>query len=93
MSFHDYMRAYSEDHQHPVNKLTHMIGIPLIVGSLPVIPIAPPVGLTMFGVGWGLSGYCPGPALTGLLAGNAEAGIVVAAMLAGAWLQRQTNRG
>ena len=53
MSFHDYMRAYADDHRHPVNKLTHMIGIPLIVSSLPVIPVAPPVGLTMFGVGWG----------------------------------------
>jgi uncharacterized membrane protein YGL010W len=29
-----------------------MIGIPLIVASLPVIPVAPPVGLGMFGVGW-----------------------------------------
>lgn len=51
------------------------------------------IGAALFGVGWGLSGYCPGPALTDLLAGNAEAGIVVAAMLAGAWLQRRTNRG
>ena len=54
MTFHDYMRAYGEDHQHPVNKATHLIGIPLIVGSLPVIPIAPPVGLMMFGAGWAL---------------------------------------
>lgn len=50
-------------------------------------------GAAVFGIGWGLSGYCPGPALTGLLAGNVEASIVVAAMLAGAWLQRRTNRG
>lgn len=54
MTFHDYMRVYSEDHQHPINKMTHMVGIPLIVASLPVIPVAPPVGLTMFGVGWTL---------------------------------------
>lgn len=54
MSFHDYMRVYSEDHQHPINKMTHMVGIPLIVASLPVIPIVPPVGLSMFGVGWAL---------------------------------------
>jgi uncharacterized membrane protein YGL010W len=52
MSFHDYMRAYGEDHQNKVNKACHMIGIPLIVASLPVIPVAPPVGLGMFGVGW-----------------------------------------
>jgi uncharacterized membrane protein YGL010W len=54
MTFHDYMRVYAEDHQHPINKMTHMVGIPLIVASLPVIPVAPPVGLGMFGVGWAL---------------------------------------
>jgi uncharacterized membrane protein YedE/YeeE len=49
-------------------------------------------GAALFGIGWGLAGYCPGPALTGLLAGNTEAWVFVPAMLAGAWLQRQTNR-
>ena len=49
-------------------------------------------GSALFGVGWGLAGYCPGPALTGLLAGNTEVWVFVPAMLAGAWLQRQTNR-
>lgn len=52
-SFHEYMRSYAQDHQHPVNKVCHLVGIPLIVASLPVIPANPPVGLTMFGVGWG----------------------------------------
>ena len=52
MTFHDYMRQYHEDHQHPINKACHMIGIPMIVASLPVIPVAPPVGLGMFGTGW-----------------------------------------
>lgn len=50
------------------------------------------VGAALFGIGWGLSGYCPGPALTSLLAGNSEVWVFVPAMLAGAWLQRQTNR-
>jgi uncharacterized membrane protein YGL010W len=49
MTFHDYMR---QDHQHPVNKACHMIGIPMIVASLPVIPVAPPVGLGLFSTGW-----------------------------------------
>lgn len=49
-------------------------------------------GAALFGVGWGLTGYCPGPALTSLLTGNLEAPIVVGAMLAGAWLQRRTDR-
>ncbi len=53
MTFHDYMRAYADDHQHPLNKLTHMIGIPMIVASLPLIPTVPPVGVSLFTLGWG----------------------------------------
>lgn len=39
-------------------------------------------GLT-FGVGWGLAGYCPGPALASLVTGGAKPLIFTAAMLAG----------
>lgn len=39
-------------------------------------------GLT-FGVGWGLAGYCPGPALVAIGTGNDKAIIFVVAMLAG----------
>lgn len=39
-------------------------------------------GLT-FGVGWGIAGFCPGPALVGLGAFEPKAAIFVAAMLAG----------
>ncbi|HDZ07656.1 MAG TPA: YeeE/YedE family protein [Pseudohongiella sp.] len=36
-----------------------------------------------FGIGWGLAGFCPGPALVALGAGEAKAAVFVAAMLAG----------
>ncbi|MET0859107.1 MAG: DUF6691 family protein [Telluria sp.] len=36
-----------------------------------------------FGVGWGLAGFCPGPALASLAAGGTKAWIFCAAMLAG----------
>lgn len=40
-------------------------------------------GAALFGVGWGLVGYCPGPALVALPLGNLSTAIFVAAMLAG----------
>ncbi|MBL8906293.1 MAG: YeeE/YedE family protein [Rhizobiales bacterium] len=48
------------------------------------------LGAAVFGTGWGLGGYCPGPALTamGLLAPGTIA--FVPAMLIGMWLARMT---
>ena len=40
-------------------------------------------GSLLFGVGWGLAGFCPGPALAALGAGYGKAAAFVAAMLAG----------
>lgn len=40
-------------------------------------------GSAVFGVGWGLAGFCPGPALVALGMGLAPAAVFVAAMLAG----------
>src|SRR5688572_5025139 len=40
-------------------------------------------GAAIFGVGWGLAGYCPGPAVASLAFGNAEALAFVVAMLVG----------
>ena len=37
----------------------------------------------IFGLGWGLAGYCPGPALTSLASGNVSAVIFSAGMIAG----------
>jgi len=43
---------YKLKHQHPLNRLTHSIGIPLIVVSLPVFLFAWRWALAMFVVGW-----------------------------------------
>lgn len=40
-------------------------------------------GSLLFGVGWGIAGICPGPALVLLLTGRWQAALFVAAMLAG----------
>jgi uncharacterized protein len=45
-------------------------------------------GPAIFGVGWGLAGFCPGPALTALGFGSAAAVIFVAAMIVGMLLAR-----
>lgn len=49
-------------------------------------------GAAIFGVGWGLAGYCPGPALAGLGAGAVEALWFVPAMFAGLLLHRLVAR-
>jgi uncharacterized membrane protein YedE/YeeE len=41
------------------------------------------IGATVFGVGWGLAGFCPAPAVLSLMMGQKQAGIFVLAMLAG----------
>lgn len=45
-------------------------------------------GAALFGVGWGLSGYCPGPAVVALGSGAASAAVFVAALLGGVALVR-----
>lgn len=41
------------------------------------------LGSLIFGVGWGLAGFCPGPAIVSLGAGQDKAAVFVIAMLAG----------
>ena len=41
------------------------------------------LGAALFGVGWGLAGYCPGPAITSIASGSQNALLFVAAMGAG----------
>lgn len=43
-------------------------------------------GAALFGVGWGLGGFCPGPALTALASGYASVLLFVAAMVVGMYL-------
>ena len=45
------------------------------------------IGSAVFGIGWGLSGVCPGPALAGLGVGNWPLLWVVGGILLGAWIE------
>ena len=51
------------------------INTPLIMGAM------------LFGIGWGLAGFCPGPAIASLGLGLLDPVIFVLAMISGAWLQ------
>ena len=50
------------------------------------------LGSLVFGAGWGLAGYCPGPAVASLLSGRSEPLIFVIAMLAGMTLYELQTR-
>ncbi|HZQ74164.1 MAG TPA: YeeE/YedE family protein [Burkholderiales bacterium] len=49
-------------------------------------------GSVVFGVGWGLAGFCPGPALVAFGAGHEKAAVFVAAMLGGMVLYHAAER-
>jgi len=42
-------------------------------------------GAALFGIGWALAGYCPGPALTSVLVGGTDVLIFIAALIIGMW--------
>lgn len=46
------LEKYRQDHQNPVNKALHTVGIPMIVGSLLILPINPLLAVGMFVLGW-----------------------------------------
>lgn len=50
------------------------------------------LGAGIFGVGWGLAGYCPGPALVGAAGGISTALMFLPAMIAGMVLHRRSAR-
>lgn len=46
-------------------------------------------GATVFGIGWGLIGYCPGPALISLTSGNPTVLLFVSAMVTGWFIAKK----
>ena len=49
------------------------------------------IGAVLFGVGWGLTGYCPGPALTSLVINPADGAWFVVAMALGSFVHSLTS--
>jgi uncharacterized membrane protein YedE/YeeE len=54
------------------------------------------LGALLFGAGWGLAGFCPGPGIVSMAAGQPKAMVFVVAMLAGMlvfeWIDRLGRR-
>lgn len=72
----------------PAFALARRLGTPILAGrfELPTrldLDARLLSGAAIFGIGWGLVGLCPGPALTALGIGSGQALIFVAAMIAG----------
>jgi hypothetical protein len=47
------------------------------------------LGALLFGVGWGLAGYCPGPAIASVLTGGQDAIVFIATLAMGMWAARR----
>jgi uncharacterized membrane protein YedE/YeeE len=60
-----------------------LLGAPMRLPTATVIDRRLVLGSLAFGVGWGLAGYCPGPALASLASGGAKPAIFVLSMVAG----------
>ncbi len=59
------------------------LGLPMQLPSSRALDVRLVAGSLVFGIGWGLAGFCPGPAIVALGAGYAKAAVFVAAMLIG----------
>ena len=77
---HDAKRETKPDGNDDDDGEPRRIDRPLIIGSL------------AFGIGWGVSGYCPGPALVAMSSGHAAAVWYVLAMAVGGWLAALSSK-
>lgn len=63
-----------------------LLGDPIVPPNKQTIDAKLILGSALFGIGWGLAGICPGPAITLIGAGITDGFIFVLAMLAGMWI-------
>lgn len=60
-----------------------LLGAPMKLSSATELDSRLLLGSLVFGIGWGMSGFCPGPAVVSAAAGQPKAWVFVASMLAG----------
>ena len=64
-------------------RASSVLGLPMQLPTTRTIDARLVGGSLLFGIGWGLAGFCPGPAIVALGAGYAKAGAFIVAMLVG----------
>jgi uncharacterized membrane protein YedE/YeeE len=79
-------------------RTTTLINTPMHMPTARGIDLKLVAGSALFGIGWGLAGFCPGPALVALGSGHVKAFLFVVAMLAGMGIyelleRRRANAG
>ncbi len=74
------------------NWKSSLLGRVIILSDLKMIDTKLIIGSAIFGIGWGLSGFCPGPAIASLASGEIKSFIFVAAMLIGMGLETLSQR-
>ncbi len=62
---------------------TSLLGRPMPAAPSRTIDLRLVGGSALFGIGWGIGGFCPGPGVVAIGMGQAKALVFVAAMLAG----------
>lgn len=60
-----------------------LLGLPMQLPVMKQVDRKLVIGALLFGAGWGLAGFCPGPAVASLLVGGSAVWIFVASMLVG----------
>lgn len=69
-----------------------LLGLPIQWPTARTITVRLVLGSAVFGIGWGLAGFCPGPALVSIGLGSVKGIAFVVAMLAGMalfeWIER-----
>ncbi|WP_376784289.1 DUF6691 family protein [Comamonas terrigena] len=69
------------------HRKTSLLGEPMQLPTASAVDRRLLTGAALFGTGWGLAGFCPGPAVMNLATLQSEVWLFVAAMLAGMLLQ------
>jgi hypothetical protein len=77
------LAVYAPLHQLIMRRRTPLLGARFEVPTRRDIDAALLVGAAVFGVGWGLAGFCPGPVIVSLASGRLDPLVFAAAMLLG----------